>query len=244
MTEKPTHRLQATPLMRAQDMAEYMVASDIAKRSVIRRCKYRPLARVVQHREARSSISAWLREGTDDTKLLSAEADRIRNKLSDSDFDDEVNEHNAGYIEAFREVCGDLAIPACDMQAPLQKMELTFSGLRVRYSPDLLLRNVNSRNVAKSGALFLLYSKGKNAKEEEANYLNAFSFGYLSGSDVQGDLGEAERKLCISVCAYSGQIFSAPGNAVTRFKNMQAAGATIADIWGAISPPPKAILDS
>ena len=228
--------------MRAQDVAEYMAASDVAKRSVIRRCKYRSLARMVQHREARAAIAHWLREGNGDPALLDAEADRIRNKLTTDDFEADVNEANAGYIEAFRSVCDDLSIPVCDMRAPGAKMALDMGGLQVRYGPDLLLHRVNRRNIPKSGALFLLYSKGKAAKEEEALFLSSLSFGYLGGSALETELGEPEKKLCLSVCAHSGAVHEAPGNAKVRFNNMKAAGATISEQWDAIAPPPNAVV--
>lgn len=242
MPDKPTHRLQSTPQMRSQDFAEYMAASDRAKRSILQRCKYRSLARMVQHREARIAIARWLREGNGDPMLLDKEADRIRHKLTDDDFDAEVNEHNATYIEAFRAVCADLNLPACEMRPADQKMAMDMGGLEVRFAPDLLLYRTNSRNVPKSGALFLVYSKGKAAKEEEALFLSSISFGYLSGSVLEEELGEPEKGLCLSVCAYSGTKYAAPGNAKTRFNNMKAAGAMIADVWDAIQPPNKAVL--
>lgn len=182
-----------------------------------------------------------MREGSGDQDLLTAEAARIRRKIADSDFDADVNEHNAGYVEAFREICKALQIPACEMEPLTGKTTINMNGLAVRYAPDLLLRKINRSNVAKIGALFLLYSKGKSASEEEALHLSALSFGYLEDSPLNEN-AEPDKSLCISVCAYSGVVHPAPGNSKRRFNNMMAAGATIADLWPAIPAPKNARL--
>lgn len=227
--------------MRAQDLAEYMAASDVAKRTVIQKCKFRPLARLVQHKEARASIGHWMRQGAGDSDALTAEAARIRRKIADTDFEAEVNEHNAGYVEAFRDICDQLAIPACDMEALAGKVSINMNGLDVRYAPDLILKNTNRNNVAKIGAMFLLYSKGKSASTEEALYLSALSYGYLEDAPINNGC-ESDKALCISVCAYSGTVHPAPGNSKRRFSNMMAAGATISDLWPAIPAPKNARL--
>lgn len=241
MPESPTHRLQATPSMRAQDLAEYMAASDVAKRSVIQKCKFRPLARLVQHKEARASIAHWLRAGSGDREALTAEANRIRRKLADTDFDADVNEHNAGYVEAFRGISESLDIPPCGMEMLSGKVTIEMNGLSVRYAPDLILKRTNRHNVAKIGAMFLLYSKGKSASVEEALHLSALSFGYLEEAPIAQDC-EPDKALCLSVCAHSGNVHAAPGNSKRRFNNMMAAGATIADLWQAIPAPRNARL--
>ncbi len=238
MSNEITHRLQANPRIRAQDFAEYMAASDVAKRSLIRRCKFRPLAPMLQHREAKSSIARWMREGSGDLAALATEAARIRRKLADTAFEADTNEHNAAYIEAFMAVCESLEIPACQMTPPMGKMQFGIEGLTVGYSPDLLLTATNRQNVAKAGALFLLYQKGKAAVEEPSLYLNSLSFAYLSGSAIV-EYAETDKKLCVSVCSHSGVVRCAPGNAATRFKNMQAAAETIVEQWDAIKPQPN-----
>ncbi|MGU3421800.1 hypothetical protein [Methylobacterium sp. D54C] len=218
-----------------------MAASDVAKRSVIQKCKFRPLARLVQHKEARASIARWLRDGSGDRRALTAEASRIRRKIADSDFDADVNEHNAGYVEAFQEVCDALDMPACEMDTLSGKVTINMNGLSVRYAPDLILRRIARNNVAKIGAMFLIYSKGKSASVEEALHLSALSFGYLEDAPIAQDC-EADKAICLSVCAYSGNVYAAPGNSKRRFNNMMAAGATIADLWPAIPAPRNARL--
>jgi transposase len=45
-------------------LADYMAASERRRRSIIEGCKYRPLARLLQHKEATITISSALRSGT------------------------------------------------------------------------------------------------------------------------------------------------------------------------------------
>jgi hypothetical protein len=53
---------------------------------------------------------------------------------------------------------------------------------------------------------------------------------------------EPEGKLCLTIDAYAGTRHTAPANAVTRFKEAEAACATIAQLWPTIKPPDDAVL--
>ena len=64
----------------------------------------------------------------------------------------------------------------------------------------------------------------------------------LSGLDLQKQMAEAERELCITLDAYTGTCHEAPGKAVYLFKEMKAACETLAERWPAIKPPKSAIL--
>lgn len=66
MPDKATHVMRPRCELRARELADYMAASAQRKRTVLREAKYRPVARVLNHVEARTTIAAWLREGDGD----------------------------------------------------------------------------------------------------------------------------------------------------------------------------------
>lgn len=117
-----------------------MAASAQRKRTVLREAKYRPVARVLQHTEARATIAAWLRNGEGDTGVLKERADWFRSRMTTSDFEAQQNQHNADYVDTFSEVCAKLAIPPCEMQAAPGKQTVNLNGTNIVHHPDLVLR--------------------------------------------------------------------------------------------------------
>ncbi len=241
MPDKATHVMRPRCELRARELADYMAASAQRKRTVLREAKYRPVARVLNHVEARTTIASWLREGDSDIATLRDRAEWFRSRMVTSDFEADQNQHNADYVDAFADICADLDIPPCEMSAPGGKQAIDMSGVSVIHNPDLVLRRVTRRNTIKSGALYLRYAKGKELNADAAQWQSAFAFGFLAGMPPESDC-EPERKLCLTVCAYGGKATEAPTKSTYMFKEMAAACAAIADQWPNIQPPPNAIL--
>lgn len=241
MSDKATHVERPRCELRARELADYMAASAQRKRTVLRDAKYRPVARVLQHREARATITNWLREGDGDIATLRETAEWFRTRMTTSEFEAYQNQHNADYVDAFAEACAKLSIPKCEMHPANDKQAVDLNGTSVIHNPDLMLRRVTIKNTVKSGAIYLRYAKGKEMSPEAAEWQSAFTFGFLTGMPPEAECAP-EHKLCLTVCAYSGKATEAPTNSTYKFKEMAAACAAIADQWPNIQPPPNAIL--
>ena len=70
MSEKKTHRLVKEPKISARNLADFMDASETARRTLVRDCKFRPIGRITQHNEAKLSISKFIRSRMSDTQTL------------------------------------------------------------------------------------------------------------------------------------------------------------------------------
>jgi hypothetical protein len=81
-----THAETATPQIDVRHLADYMAASRQAQRRIVRDCKYRRIARVIQHTEARTVVYNYIRNGDSDPQKLLDRAAAIRGKLADDDF--------------------------------------------------------------------------------------------------------------------------------------------------------------
>ena len=88
----------------------------------------------------------------------------------------------------------------------------------------------------------LRYAKGKALPPDTGEWQSAYLFGYLETIGLETE-AEAERKLCITIDAYSGEVYAAPTDSVNRFHEIEAACATIAERWPNIEPPPNAVLE-
>lgn len=243
MTElQKTHDLREKPGMSANRLADYMAASEQARRSILRACKFRPRARLIQHQDAKESISSWLSSGDSDVAALEARSEMLRNGLQGSDFDNDVAEHNADYIDRFIEMMPSLPTKAQEIGKAGKMPALDLGGFALSFTPDLILRRINRRNVPKLGVGFFRYAKGKPISSEACCWQGAISMGYLTTKLKQG-LGDVdpEGDLCVTIDMWSGQSHAAPSNANYRFNEVRAACAGIVERWGQIAPPENAI---
>ena len=61
--EQKTHREVPEPEISVRHLADFMAASERARRTIVEGCKYRPIARLVQHKEATLAISGAIQKG-------------------------------------------------------------------------------------------------------------------------------------------------------------------------------------
>lgn len=242
MADDKTHSLREKPGMSASKLADYMAASEQARRSILRGCKYRPIARVVQHQAAKESIAAFLSSGDLTAGMLEERAEILRNGLHGTDFDNEVAEHNADYIERFLEMLPKLPTKAKEISKAGKMPPLDLDGFSLSFSPDLILKRTNQRNVAKMGVAFLRYGKNKTLSDEVGCWQGAISFGYLDTKLKQGTVEtDPEKDLCVTLDVWSGKCHPAPGNAIYRFNEVRAACAGIVERWAQIAAPDGAV---
>lgn len=242
MTDEKTHSLREKPGMSASKLADYMAASEQARRSILRGCKYRPIARIVQHQAAKESIADSLSSGEFEQGTLEAKMEILRNGLQGSDFDNEVAEHNADYIERFLETMPKLPTRAKEVSKAGKMPALDLEGFSLSFYPDLILKRTNQRNVPKKGVVFFRYGKNRPISDEVGCWQSAISFGYLDTKLKQG-LAEIdpEKEMCATLDIWSGKCHLAPGNAIYRFNEVKAACAGIVERWNMIAPPEGAI---
>lgn len=242
MTQEKTHNVRQQAGMSANRLSDYMAASEQARRSILRSCKYMPRARVIQHQDAKESIVHHLSSADFGTDQMQARVEILRNGLHGSDFDNEVAEHNADYIERFLEKRPALPARVQEVAKAAKMPSLDIHGLHLSFSPDLILRRVNMRNTPKIGVAFFRYAKNKPLGDDVACWQGAISFGYLTTEVQQGAADvDPEKEMCVAVDMWTGNVHAAPSNAVYRFNEVKAACAGIGERWAQIQPPEGAV---
>ncbi|MGA7713186.1 MAG: hypothetical protein WCA81_14875, partial [Rhizomicrobium sp.] len=239
--EQKTHREVKKPQISGRHLADYMAASERGGRSIVRNCKYQPIARVVQHDEAKAIIAKFIRDGDENVAAIRERANEIRGRLADSDFDRDLFDHNADYIDRFADIAAKLALPDAELLAPGKSAALNLKGVKVTADIHFRLRRLTKTNKIRIGAGMLRYAKGKTLPRTIAEWQSAFLFGYMNLNPGE-EAADAEHKLCITVDAYEGTCYPAPTDSARRFQNMVAACETIAEWWPNIPPPPNAVL--
>jgi hypothetical protein len=241
MLQEKTHRLVKNPQISARYLADYMAGSERARRTIVQNCKYQPTARVIQHNEAKTIISKFVRDGEGFVNTLTARAESIRKRLCDSDFERDLHDHNADYIDRFAQVYSEIGFPAAEIVSAGSPKPFALNGVKINVELHFGLRRLTKTNEIRVGAGVLRYSKGKALSSDVGEWQSALLFGYLKTVGVE-QAAEPEGKLCVTLDAYSGSLHPAPGNALTRFQNMEAACASIAERWPNIQPPANAVL--
>jgi hypothetical protein len=238
--EKKTHRLIKTPQISARYLADYMAGSELAKRSILVSAKYQPVARVVQHDEAKQTLSKFFRAENPEITSLNAAAEKLRQRMADSDFERDVLDHNADYLDRAAKVVPLMQLPDAEFLPAGASPNIEIAGVKVRPDIQFRVRRVTKTNKVRIGAATFRYAKSKALKSEVGVWQSAFLLGYLGLVDWE-DGAEPEGKLCVTIDAYSGACYSAPSDSVSRFKNMGAACASIAERWDKVPPPANAV---
>ena len=240
MLQRKTHRVIKKPEISARFLADYMAASEKARRTIARNCKYRPIARLVQHDEAKLVVGKFIRSGARDNAVLRDKAQQLRDRLADTDFERALFDANADYIAQFSSICHSLALPIAEITSPKKVPPIALNGVKVTTEVRFSLQRVTRTNKVGIGAAMLRYAKGKSLSVETAKWQSAFLFGCLRRVIIDTTI-EPEQKLCITIDAYSGECHAAPSNSVSRFGNMAAACASISERWDNVTPPANAI---
>jgi hypothetical protein len=241
MSERKTHQYVPCPRIGARYLADYMAASERAKRRIISDSKFRPIARVIQHSEAISTVSLCIHNRSYDLAWLHTKAAELRNRLADDDFERDMFDHNAAYIEQFAAVVPSSKFPRnAQMLPPGPSVSIDVFGVLVTLGLHLRLARTTKTNKAEEGAAAFRYAKGKPLSAEAAAYQSSFMLCYLRDISIEKTV-IPNAKLCLTIDAYTGVCHPAPSNAHSRYQNMQAACQSISERWPNVEPPPGAI---
>ena len=237
----PTHQYVEQPKLGVHYLADYMAASKRGERRILQLSKYRPIAKVIQHSEAQRTVSKFIRSGTLGVGWLLQAADNLRTRIADDDFDRHLFDSNADYITQFAGVEHEIDWPKAELLPPGKSDFLMLQGVKITVGLHWRLRRTTKSNKVKEGAAMLRYAKGKALAPDAAAWQSAFLLGYLSEKSVDQSV-EPEGKICLTVDAHAGVCHPAPSNSVSRYHNMRAACASIAEQWPNIQPPADAVL--
>ena len=155
--DKPfrTHVETATPQIDLRHLADYMAASRQSQRRIIQGCKYRRIARIIQHTEARTVVYNYIQSEESNPQKLLDRAAFVREKLADDDFESEVNDHNADYIARFAESQITVVLPKAEISRMRDIPPIDINGLSVRFGHHLFLSRTTTTNKQRIGAMML-----------------------------------------------------------------------------------------
>ena len=236
-----THREVKDPRITLRFLADYMAATSTSQRSILRNCKYPPIARLIQHNEAKQIVSKFIRAGNPDTTELDQKAQQLRDRMADDDFYRDLFDHNADYVSRYAKIHALLQLPKAELLAPGAQPAIHLNGVKLNPELHFRFQRLTKTNETRIGAAMLRYQKGKALSADVGAWQSAILLGYLNLSNADANL-IPEGKLCATIDAYSGAVHLAPSNAKHRFNQVESSCATITEWWPGIKPPNGAIL--
>ena len=246
MPDGVTHLALPTPQISARRLADYMSASPIRQRTLIRDTKYRTVEPEISYAEGFGILGEMIADGPLVTDVLKDAADHFYDRMD-----------IRGTRERIRlDLIGDLfewlADHRPDFQLPIEADrydtsrlwgrggEFQLGGVLIEPEVHLRLRKMK-RNAAGVGVVTLRYSKNTPLDPEVAEWPSALLLGYLNAT-VDDEGLRPDPDLCLTLDLFTGTAHPAPGRSKTLLNQMEAACRTITERWPNIAPPPKAVL--
>jgi len=240
------YREQKTPKISANELARFMVATDLGRERIIRNARWQGTVRVVRYRNARGAISKFLADRGRSWRILTdarAQFEAVLNDPSATTFKQEDARASIVALDTFQRRWNQLGLGGLNFETASKFDPLDMEGVQVGVSLDTVVRIPNPSRV---GGVLLRMSRGGDGETEGAANKRreigrtAAVLVFLCVSSNLGRLGAPSHEHCFSIDVQHGEAHPAPRNHLAIAENMQAACRTIAAVWDSVEPPGSA----
>ncbi len=217
---------RAEPRISMNKLAEWMTASEVRRRAIVRDQIKVKAFMAARYTEGRKAMVRHLTNPSSSPRALLETAIRLRESVPNyAEVDDRRKwaMESAWAIESFATFESRFRYPKY-ISAPGQKGEMTLAGLRVLVSPDVLFIERGSERCR--GAIKLHIGKTFPLNDDGLAYAASILYAYLKDVDYDPRPG-----VCIAVDVLSRKHAVAPRNVKTRIRNLGAACQTIVSMW-------------
>ena len=241
-----THTALEEPQITARRLADYMAATPIRQRTLIRDTKYRTVEPEISYSEGFEILGDMLADGPLVTDVLKDAADSFYDRMDVRGTRERIRLDLIGdMFEWLADHRPDFGLPDDADRYDVSRLwgrggDFVLGGVVVEPDIHLRLRRMK-RNAAGVGVVTLRYSKNTPLDPEAAEWQSALLLGYLNAT-VDDEGLRPDPALCLTLDLFTGTAHPAPGRAKTLLNQMAAACASIAERWPNIAPPPKAVL--
>ena len=240
-----THTQLESPRLSNRRLAEYMAASPVRQRTLIRDTKYRSVEPEISYSEGFTLLGDMLAEGDLVTATLREAAEDFHDRMDVRGIRERIGYNLTGdMFDWLADERPDMGLPEADHYDDSRSWGRggAWEVEGVVVDPEVYFRLARPRRGYRSvGAVTLRYSKTGPLDPTVAEWQSALLHGYLSDT-IEGDTLRPDTDLCVTLDLRSGTAHPAPGRARTLMTQMRAALATIAERWPNIAPPDGAVV--
>lgn len=236
---EPKYRLNESPRISANQLAEYALATPSRRRTILRNAKFAPAYLVIRYGDARKAICTYLSNDLRPQNILTdAENELIAaSESAATSFQQNDAALSAEAIKKFRKLVGQKLVPGTATFTRAGSLpNLNLGGTNVSVSIDLVSRNNSTGTI---GGVLLQTSKAVSAKSWRIDHSKyVASLVWMTAERHMKDIGKVNRSLCMCIDIFGQHVERAPQNYKTRLNNLEAACAEISALWDQITPPP------
>ena len=230
----------AEPRITANELARFMVVSDVSRLTIIRNAREAKTSIVVRYKQAREAINNYLTSVTHDIKIINAAHQLLKQKAADpalKAFARQDAELSAEAIAAIAKMANVLG-PIDFQPAPQKQAPIVLSGVTVSVHLDTLVHAATKKKSLIGGSLLRLTKADGNESDASAAKRQAMggyaaTLGYLhvlehfNGKDDR----EASPIHCYSIDIQYGEMHTASASMARKVDNLKAACQMIAALW-------------
>lgn len=222
------------PRISANDLAAYMVASETAKQSIIRR-NFEPQAFVVtRYQDARSAIRAYLSDLARSQNPLNDAMQMFEQRAADPSESDTRQDDARQSIEvltALRGMNNQLARYQFH-DAGQSQPKLVLAGVEVSVRADLWVYGQSRGEEQIGGAIFRMTQDDGGRRSEMGRYVATLLRMHLDQNNPTNRI--PANRLCMAVDVRHGEVFTAPASNARRMNDLEAACRVIHALWGQV----------
>lgn len=226
-----------TPQFSANQLGEYMIASEVRKRRIIAEAKYRPILKVISYKKARRMLSDYLEKGRGNLSFLENTILFLSEKtLAGRSLEETERDLTVQMLGRFIAVSNEVNLPNAQYALGSHLAgKLMLGGLPVSVVPNLVATGQNRKGQQTVGAVMIRYAKGKPLNPDEAKHVSVLLYEFAKG--VLSGAGVAAYNLCFCLDIQTGKIHCSPKGTTRVLSNMAAAGEAIIAQWPSVPLP-------
>ena len=238
------YKEQKTPKISANELAHFMVATDIGREGIIRNARWQGTVKVVRYRAARDCIGRFLADKARSHRIIAEGRAKFDATLADpgaSAFKHEDARASIVALDNFSRRWNQLGLGGMNFEPVSSRVPaLSMEGVQVSVALDAVVKVPNPDRV---GGLLLRMARGGEGETENAASRrreigrNAAVLIYLSVAENLTRFGAPSPEHCYSIDVQHGEAHQTPRNYLAVNDNMRAACRTIAALWDSIDPP-------
>lgn len=240
------YKEQKTPRISANELARFMVATDLGREGIIRNARWQGTVRVARYHTARKAMCEFLTDKTHSHRILGAAQHKLEGVLNDasvSAFKHEDARASIVALDSFQRGWNALGIAGLDFEAPPKLVPLDIEGVQVVVALDAVTKVAGPTKATQVGGALLRMARGGSgetdgaaAKRREVGR-NAAVLVYMSIAKNLAKAGKPTPDICYSIDVQHREAHQAPKNYLSTVENMGAACRTIAALWDSADPP-------
>jgi hypothetical protein len=221
-------------------MADFMVASDQGRFTILRQAKYPPAFTAARYAEVRRVLTEYLADDTRNVNPLATAEQMFEQRTHDASetpFRREVAEKSAEFVRAIQRMQNKVA-PYRFRHAPSNQPNLIIFDVEISVQIDLIVYTAMRGQDKAGGAHFRLRQddtsteRSKQQREELGRWTAVLEWMHMSQNfDLDVPL---HNKLCLLIDIMYGEIIQSPQNYKKRMNNIESACRMISALWPTI----------